>query len=185
MYKTCVKTCVCGYSSIKRHTFIYHQKFCIVMENAKNDQLTQKKTQLFAGELFINPTPNPDALSRLCKVRGIEMSNLKKHLNMKAELLVANRGPIQKPQDNTRDLKEFKKRIRNDVKAVGSDGEVGFLEQLVEGFTSLTSIKNERVFKYMTNDTLDSLNLKITYLLYCLSVLPGITLFTQLLLVSM
>ena len=128
-------------------------------------QVVLKKNQNFADELLINPTPSRDALSKLSVLRGIDLQDLKKCLNEKANLLDQSREPIQKPKD-IGDLADFRGRIRKDIKEVGTDGAIGYLEQLVDGFAFLASIRNVRVRSHVTDETVESLELKISYLDY-------------------
>ena len=160
-----MKSCVCGFSSLKYTTLRAHKKFCMGKMVIHNNREDYNKTEVFADALIINPSANPGTLFRLCEQQGISLKELTNCLNKKAELLVLDRKQLQKPEGGN-NIKEFRKQLREDIKEVGPSGEVEFLENLIERFTSLASIKNDRVFRYFTDETFAILTLKISHLQY-------------------
>jgi hypothetical protein len=129
--------------------------------------VTANKTEDFADTIIINPPAEQDTLIRLYTKHSIDVTELSKCLTKKAETLANSRNKIQKPGGIDK-IMDFRKRLNRDIKEVGTDGEIDFLVNLVEIFTSLSSISNERVLTYFTD--VSYINAKVSYLDYKLAI---------------
>ena len=162
-----MKSCVCGFSSPKYTTLIAHKKFCMGKMVIHNNREDFNKTEVFADTTIINPPRTSATLTRLCSNQGINVEELSRCLQKKADLLAAGRKKIPKP-GRVDKITDFRKSLNKDIKAVGPDGDVELLVDLLDLFTSLASVKNDRVLRYFTDDA--TMTLKISHLEYKLMI---------------